>query len=48
MWDLSTKVLVKLHGEVGMPGRKAERDQYGFFSPPHPPPAFLAGGREGW
>lgn len=46
MWDLSTKVLVKLHGEVGMPGRKAERDQYGFFCPP--PPAFLAGGREGW
>lgn len=39
MWDLSTKVLVKLHGEVGMPGRKAERDQYGFFCPPptHPP-----------
>lgn len=34
MWDLSTKVLVKLHGEMGMPGRKAERDQYGFFSPP--------------
>lgn len=38
MWDLSTKVLLKLLGEMGMPGRKAERDQYGFFSPP--PPSF--------
>lgn len=28
MWDLSTKVLLKLHGEMGMPGRKGERDQY--------------------
>lgn len=35
MQDLSTKVLLKLHGEMGMPGRKGERDQYGFFlSPP--------------
>lgn len=32
MWDLSTKVLLKLHGEMGMPGRKGEKDQYSFFS----------------
>lgn len=31
MWDLSTKVLLKLHGEMGMPGRKGEKDQYSFF-----------------
>lgn len=34
MWDLSTKVLLKLHGEMGMPGRKEEKDQYSFFFPP--------------
>lgn len=34
MWDLSTKVLLKLHGEMGMPGRKEEKDQYSIFSPP--------------
>lgn len=35
MWDLSTKVLLKLHGEMGMPGRKGGGgDQYVFFSPP--------------
>lgn len=33
MWDLSTKVLLKLHGEMGMPGRNGEKDQYSFFSP---------------
>ena len=31
MWDLSTKVLLKLHGEMGMPGSKGEKDQYSFF-----------------
>lgn len=31
MWDLSTKVLLKLHWEVGMPGRNREKDQYSFF-----------------
>lgn len=31
MWDLFTKVLLKLHGEMGMPGRKGEKDQYSFF-----------------
>ena len=39
MWDLSTKVLLKLHGEMGMPGRKGEKDQYSFF-----PPFFLQQG----
>lgn len=34
MWDLSTKVLLKLHWEMGMPGRKGEKDQYSFFFPP--------------
>lgn len=28
MWDLSTKVLLKLHRAMGMPGRKGEKDQY--------------------
>lgn len=38
MWDLSTKVLLKPRGEMGMPGRKGVKDQYSFFSP------FLHGG----
>lgn len=32
MWDLSTKVLLKLRREMGMPGREEEKDQYSFFS----------------
>lgn len=36
MWDLSTKVLLKLHGEMGMPGRKGEGGSICFFFSPPP------------
>lgn len=42
MWDLSTKVLLKLHGEMGMPGRKGEGGINMFFFLP----LLLAGERE--
>lgn len=31
MGDLSTKVLLKLHWEMGKPAGKGEKDQYSFF-----------------
>lgn len=47
MWDLFTKVLLKLHGEMGMPGRKGEKDQYSFFFFFPPSPLLQQGGNVG-